>query len=175
MKSRTKTGENYTKRIATDAILLALALIIFVVEAQIPFISSVPGIKLGLSNVVSLFAVYKLKKSDTLMIMILRILIAGVYTGQAVSILFSLGGGMCCFLAMIIAVRFIPLRQAWVTSVFAAIAHNAGQLLVAVFILGNAAVLLYIPVLTAAAVMTGALTGVVAQGVMLRMEKSRIF
>lgn len=174
MKSQANTGKNITRRIAKDAVLLAIALIIFIIEAQIPFIPSVPGIKLGLSNVVSLYAMYKLGKSDTLMILLLRILIAGIYTGQAVSILFSLSGGMCCFLVMLALVRFIPVRQAWVTSIFAAIAHNIGQITVAVFILGSVSVLLYLPVLIVSAVVTGAATGLVAQGVMIRMEKIRL-
>jgi heptaprenyl diphosphate synthase len=136
------------RRLTTDAIFLSLALVLAVVERWIPLelLVPVPGLKLGLANIVSLFALVRMRPIDALVILILRCLIIGTFTGPT-ALLFSLAGGL---LALGI-------------SLAGAAAHNLGQISVAVLILGEPRLLFtYLPPLLLTSLATGTLTGIAA-------------
>ncbi len=159
------------RRLCETALLAALALGIFVLEAQLPPLTAIPGIKLGLANCMTLAALYLLGPREAAGVLTVRVILAAVYTGSPVAFLYSAAGGVACFLVMALLARIFPARQIWVVSVFGALAHNAGQLAVAVVILGGGAVLAYTPVLILAALIAGTFTGLATQAAVLRLTK----
>lgn len=162
-----------TKRLTKMALLTAVALTIFVVEAQIPPLVPIPGVKLGLANIITVCAMFALGPRDTFCILAVRIGLGNLLVGQMMSFLFSACGGLACYLAMLLLYRLLRANQMWVCSVLSAIAHVLGQMIVAIFTTGTSAVLLYLPVLLVSCIITGIFTGLCAQMVSKRME-SRI-
>lgn len=160
-----------TKRITHAALLTALALIIFVLEAQIPPPVPIPGLKLGLANIITVYAMFRLGPKDTLAILLSRIFLGSVFAGAVSAMLFSLAGGLLCYLLMLPLRRRLCLRQIWVCGVLGAVAHNLGQTAAAILIYRTFAVAFYLPVLLLSAVITGILTGLSAQYVVRRMEQ----
>ena len=159
------------KRLAKCSLLTALSLIIFTVEAQIPYPFPIPGIKPGLANIVTVFAVYTLSGKEATLILLSRILIAGLFSGNGMAMIYSLSGGLLCIAGMLILRRVISKDNMWLTSVFGAVLHNTGQLLAAVMITQTAAVLWYAPFLLLSGCLAGAFTGAAAQAVVRRMER----
>lgn len=152
-----------TKKLVRMALLTAAALVIHVAEAQIPPPVPIMGVKLGLANVITVYAMFAMGPSAALMIMLARVILGSIFAGQLLMLLYSLGGGLTCWCAMLLLRRVLTVRQVWVCSAFGAVFHNAGQLLVAVLITGTPAVLAYFPVLVISGVVTGLLTGLCAQ------------
>ncbi len=146
------------KRLTRGALLTAVSLILFTIEAQIPYPFPVPGIKLGLANVVTVYAVYTLSAREASLILLARILIAGLFAGNG-----SLSGGVLCIAGMLLLRKVISEDNMWLASVFGAMLHNTGQLAAAVAVTQTAAVLWYAPFLLLAGCMAGAFTGAVAQ------------
>ncbi|MBQ2619429.1 MAG: Gx transporter family protein [Oscillospiraceae bacterium] len=153
------------------ALLTALALIIFVLEAQIPPPVPIPGLKLGLANIITVYAMFRLGPKDTLAILLSRIFLGSVFAGAVSAMLFSLAGGLLCYLLMLPLRRRLCLRQIWVCGVLGAVAHNLGQTAAAILIYRTFAVAFYLPVLLLSAVVTGTFTGLSAQYVVHRMEQ----
>ena len=151
------------KRLTRDALLTALALIIFLVEAQIPAPVPIPGVKLGLANIVTLWALFLSGPADALLILLCRVLLGSFFAGQLVSLFYSLTGGLLCFLLTLLLRRFVTKSQIWVCGVFGAIAHNAGQIGTAILLTGTPSLLIYFPVLVVSGVITGLFTGLCAQ------------
>ncbi len=163
----------HVRRLTACAILSAVALTIFVLEAQIPVPLPVPGLKLGLSNVVTVFALAVLGWREALAIVLVRILLGNLVTGQASAILYALAGGLLSFAAMVLLRRVLKPGQLWLCGVFGGIMHNIGQMAVAVAITRTAGLLLYLPVLLLCGVATGALTGVCGQLLAKRVPSDR--
>ena len=139
-----------TKRLAILAMFTAIALTIFVAEAQIPPVVPIPGVKLGLANIVTLIAMALLGRRQAGEILLVRIVLGSVFTGGVSAMLFSIAGGVFAYLVMCLTIRRFPERLLWVVSVLAAFGHNAGQLLVAVWVTGTPSILVYAPALVAA-------------------------
>ena len=151
------------RRITRNALLTAVALILFTVEAQIPAPVPLPGVKPGLANIVTVWAACLLGPWDALSILLCRILLAALFAGQLMVLFYSLSGGLLSWCVLLVLRRVTTLQQVWVCSVFAAVAHNAGQIAAAVFVTGTPAVVAYFPVLTVSGVVTGLFTGLCAQ------------
>ena len=151
-----------TKKLVFMALLTAISLVIWVIEAQIPAPVPVPGVKLGLASVVTLTAMLLLGRREALAVLLVRGFLASVFAGSFSAILFSLAGGVLSWAVMALTAGVFPQKLAWVVSVFGAIAHNAGQLLAAIAVTRTASLLAYAPALLAAAIVTGAFTGVIA-------------
>ncbi len=141
------------------ALLTALELTIWVIEAQIPAPVPVPGIKLGLASVITLAAMASLGRKEAGCILLARILLGALFAGSASALLFSLAGGVVSWCVMAALLGLFPEKLMWVVSVFGAIGHNAGQLLAAVIVTGTPGILWYGPALLAAAIVTGVFTG----------------
>ena len=157
-----------TKKIALCAILAALALGLSTLESLFPvtLLIPLPGVKLGLANIVTMFALYELGATAALAILVTRCLLGGLFAGSASSLLFSLLGGLCA-MAVMIALKRCNVFSLYGVSVAGAAAHNVGQIAAAVITLGNTMVVSYLPFLLAMALLTGALTGFVV-GLLLR-------
>lgn len=151
------------------AVLTAVALILFIVEALLPPLLPVPGVKLGLSNVITLFALYVLGPGMAFLILLCRIVLGGLLTGQVVSMLYSLSGGLLSFAVCACVYRFFPRRQAFVLSMISAVLHNTGQIAMAA-LMTSAAIFAYLPILTVSGILTGLFTGLCAQFVLMRQN-----
>lgn len=114
----------------------------------------IPGVKLGLANIVTLIAMALLGRRQAGEILLVRIVLGSVFTGGVSAMLFSIAGGVFAYLVMCLTIRRLPERLLWVVSVLAAFGHNAGQLLVAVWVTGTPSILVYAPALVAASVVT---------------------
>lgn len=152
-----------TKAITTCAVLAALALALSYLESFFPplLLLPLPGVKLGLANIVTVYALYALGASNALAILVVRCLLGSLFAGNASALLFSLLGGLAAMLVMI-ALHALPRLSVYGVSVGGAAAHNCGQVAAAMLTLGSAAPLAYLPFLLLVSVFTGALTGFVA-------------
>ena len=160
-----------TKRITRAALLTALALIIFVLEAQIPPPVPLPGVKLGLANIITVYAMFRLGPKDTLAILLSRIFLGSVFAGAVSTLIFSLSGGLLCYLVMLALRRLLTVNQIWVCGVLGGMVHNLGQLLAAMLYYQTTSVAVYLPVLLLSGLITGAFTGAAAQAVVKRMDR----
>ncbi|MBR0366353.1 MAG: Gx transporter family protein [Clostridia bacterium] len=152
-----------TKKLAALAMLTAMSLVIFMIEAQLPPLAPIPGIKLGLANIVTLITMAKLGRREAFLVLILRILLGSVFAGQMMSLMYSLCGGLLCF--CVTALLIGPGLPIWVVSVFGAIAHNTGQVAVAVAVTRLGQITAFLPLLLVSAIVTGAFTGCIAAAV----------
>lgn len=152
-----------TKKLTALSLLTAISLVIFTVEAQLPPIAPIPGIKMGLANVITLVTLVWFGRKDAFFVLMVRILLGSVFTGAVTSLMYSLAGGILCFIVMSVLIGLFDLKQLWVVSVFGALAHNIGQLIVASLVTETPQVILgYFPILSVSAVVAGAFTGVLA-------------
>ncbi len=149
--------------------LTGVALIIFIVEAQIPPLTSIPGIKMGLANIITVFAVFAVGPVDAAAILASRVLLGSMFAGSLSTLMYSAAGGALCLLVMLALRRVLSMRQIWVASVIGAAAHNAGQIAVAIAVTGTVGLLAYLPVLLMSGMLAGLFTGLCAQGVVRRM------
>ena len=152
-----------TKNLALCAVLTALALGLSTLENLFPvsFLVPLPGVKLGLANIVTVFALYQLGAVPALVILVARCLLGSLFAGNASALLFSLMGGIGAMLVMI-ALRRVRGLSVYGVSIAGAAAQNIGQIGAAMIVLGGTAVLGYLPVLLGVSLLTGTLTGFVA-------------
>ncbi len=158
------------KRLTTLALLTAIALTIFLAEAQLPPLVPVPGVKLGLANIVTVYAVFALGPGDALLILCARVFLGAVFSGQMMTLLYSGAGGFLAWAVMVLLAKLLTRRQIWLCSPFAAVFHNLGQLLAAAAVMRTWAVLAYLPYLFLSGIITGLFTGLCAQFLLARLE-----
>ena len=152
-----------TKRLTRLSLLTSVALIIFIVEAQLPSLTTVPGVKMGLSNIVTLTALYLYRPLDALSVLIIRIVLGSIFSGQMTTLFFSLGGGLVCFAVCVLLRRLFPLRRFWQLSMIGAVFHNLGQIAVAILVTSTPEILWYLPVLLLSGLISGCFTGLCAK------------
>lgn len=153
------------KRTAELGFLLAVALLLSYVESLIPFTLGIPGIKLGLPNLIVVLLLYGGQKPGTcareaLSVNIMRILLSGFLFGNLYAILYALAGAACSFTVMV-TVRKCKCFSMIGVSVLGGVFHNIGQIVVAMIVVETFAVVYYLPVLIVAGVVTGALLGLI--------------
>lgn len=157
-----------TSGLARRGLLIALAMVLSWVEAQIPAFFPVPGMKLGLTNLVVVTALYALGWADALTLNLVRIILTGITFGNLFAMLYSLAGGLLSFLAMILLKR--SGRFGMVTiSIAGGVFHNVGQILVAMVVLESSYVFYYLPVLWLSGLGAGAVIGVLCALVLKRL------
>ena len=152
-----------TKKLTRMALLTAIALTIFMVEAQIPALVPVPGVKLGLANIVTVFAVYTMGSKVGALILAARIFLGAVFAGNFSTIFYSAAGGACAILVTIGLKRILTKGQLWVAGALGAVAHAVGQMAMAIALTGTPGLIVYLPVLIITSVITGIFTGLCAQ------------
>ena len=158
------------KKTAYLGVMLALALICSYVEVLIPIPIGIPGIKLGLANIVIVFALYSMGIKEALVLSIMRVTISGFMFGNVIAIAYSLAGGLLSLFVMYLLKKTDKLSCISI-SIAGGIFHNIGQMIIATILVDNYYVLYYVPVLMIAGFITGACIGVVAQEVFLRIGK----
>lgn len=159
------------RKITLMALLTAIALTIFLVEAQIPALVPIPGIKLGLSNIVTVFAVFLLGGKEAAAILFVRIFLGAIFSGQFSTVFYSAAGGLLAWLTAIALKRILTERQIWVAGCLGAISHSIGQMVIAVLLTGTPGLVIYLPVMILCGCITGLFTGLCAQLLLNRGEK----
>ena len=149
--------------------LVAVAFVLSWLEAQIPTFIAVPGVKLGLTNLVVLLALYRLGWPDALVINLLRIVLAGLTFGNLFSLWYSLAGGLLSGIGMILLKQLLHARLVTV-SIAGGLLHNLGQLLVAIFVLDSPSLFYYLVVLWIAGAIAGAIVGLLCVPVVSRAQ-----
>jgi heptaprenyl diphosphate synthase len=166
------------KKTVTLALLTAVSLILFIVEMQIPPIIPIGGVKIGLANMVTLFILYNrrsiwcdaLGAPDAVLVVIARVLLAGLVTGSLFSLMFSFAGGITAVFTMLLFRKILRGKLIPVVSVAGALAHNTAQIAVAVLVYGGFGVLLYFPALVLSGILSGLITGFAAAIILKRMK-----
>lgn len=155
-------------KIAYWGVFLALALVCSYVESLIPISFGIPGVKLGLTNIVVILMLYTIGAKDAILISVLRIILAGFMFGNAFSIIYSLAGGILSFVVMLLLKNTGKLKILSISTA-GGISHNVGQLIVAALVVENYNILFYVPVLIIAGIITGFLIGLLAEEIVLRI------
>ena len=151
------------RKLTLMALLTAIALTIFMIEAQIPALVPIPGIKLGLANIVTVFAVFALGPGEAASILFCRIFLGAVFAGNFSTILYSGAGGLCAILVTIGLRKMLTMQQLWVAGALGAVAHSLGQMAMAVAITATPSLAMYLPVMILCSLITGVFTGLCAQ------------
>jgi len=150
-----------SRKVASCGILVALAMIFSYVEVLIPISFGIPGMKLGVANLVVVAGLCFLKPREVLVISVIRILLMSWMFGNGMSLIYSLAGGLLSFMVMVIIKEKFGFGIIGV-SIAGGVSHNVGQLLAAACVVQNTKILYYFPVLLIAGVITGALIGTLA-------------
>ncbi|MCR4797965.1 MAG: Gx transporter family protein [Lachnospiraceae bacterium] len=158
------------KRVAYYGLCIALAFVLSYLESLLPVFTGVPGVKLGLTNLVVLVALYRMKVYDALFINVVRIILVGLTFGNGYSFLYSLAGGIFSFVVMVILYRSKKFGSVGV-SVSGGVAHNFAQIAVAMLIMETHALLFYLPVLILSGTMAGVLVGILSGQIVKRLPR----
>ncbi len=155
------------RKIALCALFICIAAVLSAVETWLPPICPLPGVRVGLGNIVTMFMLYiggRWSSAETMAVVIIRCFVAAFITGMVMNLFYGVMGGICSLGTMLLLRRLLPKknRENWlpVVGVGGAIAHIAGQMLTAVIIYNNIYVLAYTPILLASAIIGGAFTGI---------------
>ena len=162
-----------TRKVAFLGMCIALSMILSFVESQIPPLMAVPGVKMGLPNIVMVFMLYKIGAKETAIVSILRVILVGILFGTPLSMIYSLAGAALSLIGMIILKKtnlFAPVT----VSVVGGILHNVGQIATACFVMDTAEIAYYLPVLLITGTIAGVLIGLCAAMILKRLEKMKL-
>ena len=159
-----------TKKVAFLGLSIALAMILSFVESQIPALVAVPGVKVGLPNLVMVFLLYKVGWKETVIVSLIRILLVSMLFGNVQTMWFSLAGAVLSLGVMILMKKFTSFSHASI-SVVGGIFHNVGQILVACFITKTPQITYYLPILIISGSAAGILVGLAAGMLEKRVPK----
>ena len=163
------------KKVALYGMLVALAMVLSFLESLIPPVVAIPGVKLGLTNLVVMAALYRMKPGDAFFINIIRIVLSGITFGNGFSLIYSLAGGGLSFFAMWSLFRlkkegkrvFSPVG----VGAIGGVTHNIGQLAVAFFVMKTGGVFFYLPPLLISGVISGTVIGIICGLVIKRLPR----
>lgn len=151
------------RKLTRLALLTAVALTIFMVEAQIPALVPVPGVKLGLSNIVTVFTVFAIGAWEGVAVLAARIFLGAVFAGNFSTIFYSAVGGALAIVVTIGLKKILKQKQLWVAGCLGAVAHSVGQMAMAVALTATPGLVVYLPVMIAVSIVAGLFTGLCAQ------------
>ena len=173
MPSHTNRASSVAGRISLCAMLAVVSLLFSYVEVILPFQSPVPGIKLGLANLVVLVALFRLDAKEAFVISLLRVLLAGILFAGAYSMLYSLAGSVLSFAGMLLLKKSGLFSMIGV-SMAGGVLHNLGQILVAAVMISGTAIFYYLPVLTLSGMLCGIIVGIGAH-ILIRRIPEKLF
>lgn len=159
-----------TDKIANFGLLIALAFILSYIESLFPIPFPVPGIKLGLANLVVIIALYKLGSKEAFVLSVLRIILISFTFGNLYMLMFSMTGGLLSWLLMSIAKKSKLFSMVGV-SVIGGVSHNIGQIIMAVIVVENINIAYYLPFLLVSGITAGIIIGIVASIIISRFKK----
>lgn len=161
------------KRLTALSMLVATALILSFVESQIPPIVPIPGVKLGLANIVTLFALYKLGAPSALTVAVVRVSLSSLLFGSVSSFAYAMGGALLSFAVMLL-LKKLGWFATFTISIAGAVAHNIAQICVSMLILQTEVVIYYLPALLISGIITGAVIGIIGAVLLKKLEKIKI-
>lgn len=160
-----------TKKLVKLSLLTSISLVLFVIELKIPSLVPIPGVKLGLANIVTVFAVYCCTPLETALMLLSRITLGAIFCGTPISFIYSLSGAAFCFVISELLKSIIPIKKMWITSIFGAIFHGIGQILTALIVLKSTAILAYFPIILFSGCICGMVCGLCATYVTQRISR----
>ena len=152
-----------TRKLTTLSLLTAIALTIFLLEAQIPSPVPLPGVKLGLANIITVFTVFVLGPGAGVSVLSARIFLGAVFAGNFSTIFYSAAGGGLSIGVTVLLRKILKRNQIWAAGAFGAIAHSVGQMAMAVILTGTLSIAIYLPVMILISIITGLFIGLCAQ------------
>lgn len=159
---------NHTQKTALTALMAALALIFSYIEVLIPFNFGVPGIKLGIANLIIIVTLYYIGPKYALAVNVMRVLVAGLLFNGLFGAAYSLAGALISFLVMLL-LKKTKIFSVVGVSMAGGVAHNLGQILVAAFLVSNIKIFVYFPVLIISGVISGTLIGILSYLILKRL------
>ena len=162
-----------TRKVAFLGMCIALSMVLSYFESLIPPLMAVPGVKMGLPNIVMVFMLYKIGAKETAIVSILRVILVGILFGTPLSMIYSLAGAALSLIGMIMLKKtnlFAPVT----VSVVGGILHNVGQIATACFVMDTAEIAYYLPVLLITGTIAGVLIGLCAAMILKRLEKMKL-
>lgn len=150
------------QKLTTLALYTTLSLAIYAVESAIPPLVPLPGVKLGLANIITLILLQRYTAKEAFLVLIARMLLSALLFGQVLSLLYSLAGGILSFAVMYPANRLLQKKLPFLTGALGGLFHNIGQILIAFAITATAGVFAYLPYLAISGIITGLFTGLCA-------------
>lgn len=160
-----------TKKITQLGLFLAVSLVLSYFESVLPVMIAVPGVKLGLANIVTMLLLYRYGVGKAFIFMMVRVLLSGFLFSGVTGIIYSFAGGVLC-IAIMGCLRKLPFFSMLGVSMTGAVFHNLGQIIVAWFVMENAHILYYFPVLCISGLISGLVIGFVSQ---LLIERIWVF
>lgn len=166
-----------TFRIVFIGLLVAQALALYTIESMIPVPFIAPGAKLGLTNLITVIALYILNnKKDTFLIILLRLLLASIFGGNLSTLMYSAAGAILSYIIMVIIKDTLKDKVSIIgVSAAGSFFHNVGQLIVASLVVQNISIMLYLPLLSAAGIGTGIFIGLSSNFIVTHMSKLSYF
>lgn len=160
--------KNTTSKIARYGLLIALAFLFSYIESLFPIHLGIPGVKIGLANLVIFVALYSEGWKGALTISIIRIFLVGFTYTNTFSMIYSLAGGSISFLLMLLCKKTNKFNKITI-SIVGGVSHNIGQIIVASIVLQNTNLFYYFPVLLIAGIVTGALIGILGDTILSKV------
>ena len=157
------------KKIATSALMIALAMILSFLESQIPSFFPIPGIKLGLANIAVIFALYRLSIKDAIVVSLIRVVVVSTLFGTSLTLAYSLSGAVLSLLIMVLLKKSDRFSIVGV-SVAGGISHNIGQIIMAIILMHNSVISYYLPFLIISGIVTGVVIGLVSAKIVERVK-----
>lgn len=151
-----------TQKLTILALFTTLSLAIFLLESMLPPLVPIPGIKLGLANIITLIVLLNYSPKDAFLVSVARILLASFFAGTFISFLYSLFGTILSLGAIIVSNRLLGKKYIFITSIFGAMFHNTGQIIAAILLTSTPYIIAYLPILMISGIITGIFTGLCA-------------
>lgn len=161
-----------TKRIIHLSMFSAIALTIFILEAQLPPpVFYIPGMKLGLANIVTLYLLANYSGKDAFAVLMVRIFLGSFFAGQMLSLIYSLAGGLLSFCAMSLCIKLLGKNSLWFTGIVGGVCHNIAQISIAAIVMKTTSVFTYIPLLIISGIGAGIFCGLTANFLLKHIQR----
>ena len=157
------------KKLTQLSLLTATALILYIIELRLPSPFPIPGIKLGLANIITVVAIYRFKPYEATLLVTARVILGSLFAGSMSAFLFSACGAFFCLCGMFLLKKFLSGKNIPLCSILGAVFHNIGQITAAVWIMQSFSVLVYLPILIVTGCAAGLFTGLCAKAVERRL------
>ena len=162
-----------TKKVAMLGLTIALAMIMSYIEALVPLSFAVPGIKMGLANIVIIFVLYKIGTKEAILVSLIRVILVSLLFSNVMAMAYSIAGAVLSLSVMWILKKTDKFSFIGV-SIAGGIMHNVGQIIMAVILLGTEQIALYLPVLIITGTATGVVIGIVSGLIVNRFKNIRL-
>ncbi len=159
-----------TKKLTTLSLLITVAMILSYIESLVPAFVSVPGVKVGLSNIATVFALYTLGAPSAIAVSLVRVFLSALLFGNFATMIYSLLGAALALLFMII-LKYTDVFSEVGVSVIGGVSHNAGQIIAAVFMMENAGIAYYLIPLVISGTVAGVVIGLISALLIKRLKK----